>query len=454
MNKPTQEQLDIVNYLKENDGVLAVNAVAGSGKTSTAQLVVAELKPKKGYYTAFNRAIVLEGNEKFPPSIECRTQHAFARSYLGITGSIEDFTYLCIKEKLAYPVKRKIIDAMDDFFRSDSVDMYDYIETVLEDERLAEITCNYIDKMVSEQIPPTFNFMLKLLHLTLAEGIIDIKYDLVILDEAQDTIPVTLAIFKLIDAPKKLLVGDVDQNIYAYMNTVNAFKLLETKTLSLTKSFRCSPEIAERVEKFGKLMLRKNFEFKGTETQPDDTTAYISRTNASIIDRINKLHEDNIGYTLTRSIDDIFAMPMALVNAGAGRQVYSKKYKYLEKEYKNFTLSNYGKFFSYLFDNVDDQEMQNALKLLMKFNERDINIFEVRKIAKTVTANPNITVATAHSLKGMEYSTVYIANDLNTAMEDIILQGGAETEEDIQTCNLAYVAMTRARNKLINCKFA
>ena len=74
----------IVNYIKTNNGILAVNAGAGAGcgKTSTAQLIVAELKPKKGFYTAFNSAIVSETSLKFPSSIECKTQHAFALKYV------------------------------------------------------------------------------------------------------------------------------------------------------------------------------------------------------------------------------------------------------------------------------------------------------------------------------------------------------------------------------------
>jgi F-box protein, helicase, 18 len=453
MSKPTQEQIGIVNWLQANDGILAVNAGAGTGKTSTSQLIVAELKPKKAFYTAFNKSIVLEASEKFPSSVECKTQHAFALKYVKPKKKIEDFTYLCIKEKLSYPVKRTIIDVMGAFFRSDSTDMYEFIQGILEDEKLTALACSYIEKMIEGKINPTFDFLLKYLHLCLHEGIIAISYDLVIVDECQDVIPVTLAIFQLIDAPKKLLIGDTDQNIYAYMNTVNAFDLLDVPILPLTKSFRCSPEIASRVERFGKLMLRRDFTYTGTETKPDDTVAYISRTNASIISRMAELHEEGISYSLTRKIDEIFAMPLALVSAASGREVYSKKYKYLEKEYKNYTLSNYKSFYTYLNAHVDDQEIKNAIKLLSAFREKGINIFEVREKAKKVKPNPNIWVVTAHSFKGRETSTVHIEDDLNTTISDIVMKGGPENGEDTQEVNLAYVATTRCKNILLNCKF-
>lgn len=307
--------------------------------------------------------------------------------------------------------------------------------------------------MIDGEISPTFDFLLKYLHLCLHEGIITISYDLVIVDECQDVIPVTLAIFQLIDAPKKLLIGDTDQNIYAYMNTVNAFELLDTHTLSLTKSFRCSPEIAARVERFGKFMMRKGFTYTGTETKPDDTVAYISRTNASIIARMADLQDRHIAYSLTRKVDEIFAMPLALVSAASGREVYSKKYKYLEKEYKTYTLSGYKSFYQYLNAHVEDQEMKNTIKLLASFREKGINIFEVREKAKKIKPNPNIWVVTAHSFKGRECSTVHIEDDLNTAISEIVMKGGPENSEDTQEINLAYVACTRAKNTLLNCKF-
>jgi superfamily I DNA/RNA helicase len=98
--------------------------------------------------------------------------------------------------------------------------------------------------------------------------------------------------------------------------------------------------------------------------------------------------------------------------------------------------------------------MKNAIKLLSAFREKGINIFEVREKAKKVKPNPNIWVVTAHSFKGRETSTVHIEDDLNTAISEIVMKGGPENDEDIQEINLAYVAMTRCRNNLINCRYA
>jgi len=70
-------------------------------------------------------------------------------------------------------------------------------------------------------------------------------------------------------------------------------------------------------------------------------------------------------------------------------------------------------------------------------------------VAKSVRPNPDIVVATAHSLKGLEFSTVYIASDMLASISEIMVNGGPQSSDDIQELNLYYVAMTRARNKLI-----
>lgn len=451
--KPTEEQNKIIECLKNNDGLVAIKAYAGCGKTSTLQLAVAELKPKKGLYTAFNSSIVKEAEEKFPASINCQTQHAFALSYVRPKKDIQEFSYHDIEEPISYTNKKLVISAIDNFYRSSSIDMYQYFDEVLEQKYLADLAIKYVDKMINEDINPTFNYLLKYLHLMLVEGTIEINYDIVLYDECQDAVAVMLEIVKLIKAPKKVLVGDTHQNIYAYMKTVNAFKLLDVPTFELTRSFRCSPEIADKVDTFGKHYLDKDFVYKGTKTKGDNTFAYISRTNASIINRMHTLHAENKSYTLTRSIKDIFAGPIAIVTAARGKKVYKYKYKYLETEYKNFCLSNYKSFYSYLLQHVDDREIKAAINLLMSFNKKGINIFDVKKKAESIKPNPNIYIVTAHSFKGREVDSVYIEDDLNKSIIDIVFEGGPSSDEDIQEFNLAYVAVTRAKNKICNCKF-
>ena len=79
--KPTREQLDIIEAFKRSR-VLKVNAVAGSGKTSTL-LLLAEANKQPSLLLAFNKAIAEEAKQRFPSHVSCRTMNSIAYETFG-----------------------------------------------------------------------------------------------------------------------------------------------------------------------------------------------------------------------------------------------------------------------------------------------------------------------------------------------------------------------------------
>lgn len=80
---PTPEQqaiLDAVAKLGRGD-VLVVQAGAGAGKTST-QVMIEEVLPGRGQYTAFNKSLVKESSHKFRRAA-CNTTHSLAFRAIG-----------------------------------------------------------------------------------------------------------------------------------------------------------------------------------------------------------------------------------------------------------------------------------------------------------------------------------------------------------------------------------
>lgn len=440
--------------------------------THTATKTVEALNPKKGLYTAFNKSIVTEAVELYANTpIECRTLHALALSKVKPKLPIEDFTYTCIKEDISYFQKNIIIKAIDEFYRSSSLDSEEFLKNHIStlvnampnspklDKNktiflLTALANSYIDKMINDEINPTFNYLLKWFHFMLANNELELGYDLVIFDEIQDSTAVALEIFKLLPAKYKLGLGDQDQAIYLFMNLVNGFELLDNSvTFSLTQSFRCSEPIAEAVEAFGKKYLHTDFHFRGIKhPMQDGKTAYITATNSAIVSIINDLHREGRGYILTRPIKEIFAAPLAVLTAGKGKAVFHKKYKYLENEFKRFKKSQHNSFMAYLTAEVDDEEIRQTVKLLQSFIQKRINIFDVMAEAKRVKRDPTVTVGTGFSLKGLGYETVYIDESLNTAMDRIVNAGGPQTPEDYVVCKLYYVSCTRSRVNLHNAR--
>ena len=73
--KPTEEQQAI---LDASGRVLLINARAGTGKTTTFQMIASAHPDQKILYLVFNRKAREEAEEKFPGNVEVRTVHSLA----------------------------------------------------------------------------------------------------------------------------------------------------------------------------------------------------------------------------------------------------------------------------------------------------------------------------------------------------------------------------------------
>jgi len=88
----TDEQQSSKDWILNNDGILLIEAGAGTGKSFMSKEIVKALKPKSGYYTAFNKAIVEEGVNRFKGyNVTPKTFHALAYKYFSPELKIEDF---------------------------------------------------------------------------------------------------------------------------------------------------------------------------------------------------------------------------------------------------------------------------------------------------------------------------------------------------------------------------
>lgn len=457
----TNEQHGILDHLYLNDGILLVKAGAGCGKTFIAREAIKLLRPVSGLYTAFNKAIVKEGQQALRGlGMECKTFHALAYKHVNPRKSIEDLGYRCITEDIPYMQKAIIIRAINNFFVSSSTDMYEYMDENIEANnettanKLKAIAVSYIEKMINNEISPTFNFLLKYFHLLLASGQVECKYDFVILDEINDTTAVALEIFKLIQSPKKLGLGETNQAIYEFLNLVDGFEELKDEPLmSLTNSFRCSIDTASRIEKFMRSEAVEEFNFKGTDKPiKNGNSLYCTMTNAMIINEINECLSCGKGFHLLRDVKDIFALPLDIITASQGKKVYRKKHKHLEEEFENYTETRKKgqTYMQYLVDHVGDEETISAVNLLLSLKRKNINIFDLYNRTKNAKVDLKYTIATVFTAKGLEFETVYIADDLNNKINTIRGQGGIKKKEDLIAYRCYYVACSRAGAELKN----
>lgn len=460
----TEEQKDIVSCIKQGKpGIYAVNAVSGSGKSSTAKAIVEECRPSNGFYTAFNKGIVNDTNKKMGNLIPCKTIHALAYKYYRPTMELKGLTYDDITEDYPLGVKQEIIDTLDRYHKSNWDNIDDFLAEELDgpvNYEFEAAVSKYDRLMTSGKVNPSFNYMLKWLHKKLINERVKIDFDMFIIDETQDVGKVTSEIFKKINAKQKIILGDRYQNIYSsFLDTVNMFEIVDADQIfPLTKSFRCNPDIAQQVQTYGEKYLNHNFRFVGTEQEENDNTvAYLTKSNASMIMIMSDLIEAGERFSLIRKPNEIFEFIFAIIYSNQiDKEFIYNKYNFLRDEYIKLhgkRKISQTKWLSELANDIfpDNQNVTETIKTIIKLRTKGINVFDLKKKVSEMKPNPNIILSTTHSFKGLEANTVYMYNDLDSALARSIdnVMEGVDDELDTEMFNLYYVAMTRAKNNLL-----
>lgn len=262
----TEEQYAIIN----STGNIKINAVAGSGKTTTI-IEYAKTRPKEAriLYLAFNRSVKLEAAKKFADkkidNVKVETAHSlayknivFRHNYkvraqgyktheiaelLGLQGNGE--------KHAEYIVANHINKFITYFCNSDTQKVQDlnYLDVVSDNKARAFVTGFYdyiqnqsrllLSKMDKGEIEITHDFYLKKFQLENPK----LYFDYILFDEGQDASPAMLDIFLKQNAIK-VIVGDTHQQIYGWRFAVNSLEKADFNTLHLSTSFRFSQHIA------------------------------------------------------------------------------------------------------------------------------------------------------------------------------------------------------------------
>lgn len=247
-------------------------------------------------------------------------------------------------------------------------------------------------------------------------------------------------------------MGDTFQSIYGFNDSINAFETVETNHhLTLSQSFRCKQEILEYASFFLEKFANKDFTpmrsgFSGDERIT--TRAYISRTNAGIVRFLVDLYKSDSPkkeYRLLKSVDSIFEPIWAIVYFKSSQfDKIPKRYSYIQ-DFNDFKeLREY-------IEEIGDVELAQAIKLLGDF--QGIEISKIQTLAEELYANrkaKNI-ITNAHQSKGLEFDEVILGGDFFDLYEkQLRVESQKEREKFQQELNLFYVAITRAKKRLID----
>ena len=484
MNKLTKEQQDIIN----STGNIKINAVAGSGKTTTI-IEYAKARPKdsKILYLAFNKSVKIEAIKKFSDkgldNVKVETAHSLAYKHivyknnykvraqgyktheiseiLGLRGNGEKHTEFIIANHI-----NKFITY---FCNSNSYKIKDlnYLDVVSENKAKAFVRTFYdyienqsrilLSKMDKGEIEITHDFYLKKFQLSKPT----LGYDYILFDEAQDASPAMLEVF-LNQKATKVIVGDTHQQIYGWRYAVNSLEKAEFKTYNLSTSFRFSQQIAnlamDILQWKNHLMEYKPIPITGCGVSNErKTKAIIARTNLGLLlkaveyatEKKNSkpiYFEGNINsYTYADEGASLYDV-LNLFN-GKNRLIKDK----LIKNMKNMAeLEDY-------IDKTEDNQLGMMVEIVKEYGNEIPGI--IKKIKEQHVDNDEkekaeMVFSTVHRCKGMEYDSIQIVNDFITEEKIEKIKNDFSKEEQLnlskinEEINLLYVAITRTKNSI------
>lgn len=479
----TEEQYKVIN----STGNIKINAVAGSGKTTTI-IEYAKARPKnsKILYIAFNKSVRLEAIRKFDEqgltNVKVETAHSLAYKYivyqnnykvkaqgyktheiaelLGLEGNGEKhaeyiianhinkfISYFCNSEVPKVKDLNYLDVVSDSKARTFVNTFYKYIE---------KQTRMLLGKMDKGEIEITHDFYMKKFQLSNPK----LNYDYILFDEGQDASAAMIDVFLKQDSVK-VIVGDTHQQIYGWRYAINSLEKVNFQTFDLSTSFRFSQDIATLAKDIVglKKIIDSDISFNIIGSGHNDghiSKATIARTNLGLLLKAieyvteNKkgkriYFEGNINsYTYA---DDGTSLYDVL-------NLYNNQHSLIRdnmiKELKNISeLEDY-------IRKTEDTQLGMMVDIVKEYKNKIPNIIKTikeRHIEDDDKSKADMIFTTVHRCKGMEYDSIQLVDDFITRQElekAVTEKKGdelnvAKLNEEI---NLLYVAVTRSKNIL------
>lgn len=462
MMKNTDEQNAIIESSVTTKS-LVVNALAGSGKTSTAiQCVKANShKNLRIIYLCYNRSVSQTMKAKldkigvYDPYVTTFHSLAYKIKALQYTnagreiGNIQphslvehfrkDFFYdkknggkLITDKYLLIRCCRLLCSRLEEWCRSASFDIKSFLKNDKSFEYLFSLR-NYgieeecLDRALAKlwniifahgDIPMPHGVYLKLFQLEVP----DMGFDLAIIDEAQDMSPVNESIVRQFQkqGTRTIFFGDRYQQIYTWNGSVNAIQRFEPTSLVLTlsQSFRCPDFVVKEATKYLRLLG-----FEGTfKPAPQEcklehkSPLVISRTNASLLANINACGAAFKYIHLVGGVKSYnFSAIQDYMNFIRGKKEFITSPVVAALD----SLKDYNEY----VEATNDVEMKNAQIIVQSLGPHKIGNL-LHSISKGEFSedpkNAKICFSTGHKCKGSEFERVQIDPSFSNILNDYI----------------------------------
>lgn len=270
-----------------------------------------------------------------------------------------------------------------------------------------------------------------------------LPYDVLCLDEAQDSNALTSHIF-MTQSTQKIAVGDDCQTMYEWRGAVDSMAKLSTsgaQVLNLSQSFRFGTEIADEANEW-LMNLDNPFLLRGSDGQPGELgpipfsrpRAVICRTNAGVISEAMSAMDRGHPFHIVGGSKDAISLAKAMKDLKEGK----KPSHSMVAAFASWSdLAYYAKS-----EMCDEADIKLMVSLLSRYSAGQIMTALLNSEKDRTKAHTVLT--TAHKFKGDEHENVTVGPDYKEPEPDS--EGKlAVARADAMA---AYVAVTRARVRL------
>jgi ATP-dependent DNA helicase UvrD/PcrA len=458
---PTNEQISILEKVESTNDNLLINSFAGTGKTTTLELIQEVIGPEPILYLCFNKRNALEAEKKFPSTTLVRTfnshgHRVWAKTYSGkltvngkktqenlaefikaaprssqapLWDSFWDVIKAVADAKAAgyipegkYPFARRLI-TQEDFHASLDQEPDDLVKDLIDEAlstSIAQAYKGYIDYNDQIYMPALFGGSFG-------------DFPVVKVDEAQDLNPSNHAMLDKLVKHRLVAVGDPFQSIYGFRGAMQGgmaalkekFKMVEC---DLSISFRCPQAVVEaarwRVPQFKWVKPGGHVEVlkKLPQVNIPDDAAIICRNNAPLF---------KLALRLLRAKRSV-----SVAGSDVGPKIVGIMKKLGDSDMKRESLVSC----------IQDWRAEKMAKksttasdiadCMIVFASYGETLGQAVSYAEHLfKQSGTIQLLTGHKAKGMEFDTVY-------HLDPWIIG------EDEQELNLRYVITTRAKERL------
>jgi len=439
------------------EGIIKVNAFAGAGKTTSLCALASRHADKRCLYLAFSKAAQMDASKRFASSARCLTIHglafaSFGKKYVHKLGQPRSIDII---RRMGIPWNWQLADAVvqtigawcvsdwEEFPKSACAVNGTLTGTPSMLAQAAGIAKQAWQRMCDPagDMPMSHDGYLKLFQLSQPR----IDADLIMLDEGQDTNPVTWAIVRCQACPL-VIVGDRYQSIFQFRGAINAMQIAKAdREYPFTQSFRFGPRVARIATDLLRMFYREQAAIEGlgpdtliTATPQGSPRAILARTNATVFQHAVKAIRCGQSLGFAGGVNAYGFEKLLDVN-----HLAQERHDRIRDDLIR-TFPSFSHFMEYSKQSGDLEAKRQIEAVLAYGDELETLIPSIHQSAQTDLSKAFIVLATAHRAKGLTLDHVELADDFPELLDAVGAPLQAD-QLDRQEVNLLYVALTRPR---------